>query len=53
MFGGGPLQALEIRSKICILKVLLRNLRKTECGAKRFLISFVVRGAPFALLGWP
>jgi len=29
---------------------LRRNSRKTECGAKQFLISFVVRTAPFALL---
>ena len=29
---------------------LLRNLRKTECGAGRFPIRFAVRAAPFALL---
>jgi MscS family membrane protein len=29
--------------------VLLRNSRKTECGAKRFLAGLVVRAAPFAL----
>jgi hypothetical protein len=29
-----------------------RNSRKTECGAKRFLISAVVRAATFALLGF-
>jgi hypothetical protein len=28
---------------------LLRNPRKTECGAKQFLASLVVRAAPFAL----
>ena len=30
--------------------LLLRNSRKTECGAKRFLACFVVCAAPFALL---
>jgi hypothetical protein len=29
---------------------LLRNTRKTECGAKQFLIPLAVRTAPFALL---
>ena len=29
---------------------LLRNPRKTERGAKQFLVCFVVRTAPFALL---
>ena len=29
---------------------LLRNSRKTECGAKQFLTRLVVRAAPFALL---
>jgi len=29
--------------------LLLRNPRKTECGAKQFLISLTVRAAPFAL----
>jgi cytochrome c oxidase cbb3-type subunit III len=29
---------------------LLRNSRKTECGAKRFLAGLAVRAAPFALL---
>jgi len=29
---------------------LLRNTRKTECGAKQFLIPLEVRAAPFALL---
>ena len=29
---------------------LLRNSRKTECGAKQFLACLVVRAAPFALL---
>jgi ribonucleotide monophosphatase NagD (HAD superfamily) len=29
---------------------LLRNSRKTECGAKQFLAHFGVRAAPFALL---
>jgi hypothetical protein len=32
-------------------QVLLRNSRKTERGAKQFLARFVVRAAPFALLG--
>jgi len=32
---------------------LLRNSRKTERGAKRFLTRFVVRAAPFALLAQP
>jgi len=32
------------------LAALLRTSRKTECGAKRFLISLAVRAAPFALL---
>ncbi|MGD1093486.1 MAG: hypothetical protein ABSB35_16045, partial [Bryobacteraceae bacterium] len=30
--------------------LLLRNSRKTECGAKQFLTRLVVRAAPFALL---
>ena len=30
--------------------LLLRNSRKTECGAKQFLTCTVVRAAPFALL---
>jgi len=30
--------------------ILLRNSRKTECGAKQFLICTQVRAAPFALL---
>ena len=29
---------------------LLRNSRKTECGASKFLIGLAVRAAPFALL---
>src|SRR5580704_13162569 len=29
---------------------LLRNSRKTECGADKFLACFLVRAAPFALL---
>jgi putative ABC transport system permease protein len=29
---------------------VLRNSRKTECGARQFLARFVVRAAPFALL---
>ena len=29
---------------------LLRNTRKTECGAKVFLVCMLVRAAPFALL---
>ena len=29
---------------------LLRNSRKTECGAKLFLTCLAVRAAPFALL---
>ena len=32
------------------MRSLLRNSRKTECGAKQFLASLVVRAAPFALL---
>src|ERR1700722_14700606 len=32
--------------------LLLRNSRKTECGAKRFLARLVARAAPFALLGF-
>jgi len=32
------------------MDVLLRNSRKTERGAKQFLIRMVVRAAPFALL---
>jgi hypothetical protein len=28
----------------------LRNKRKTECGARQFLIRVEVRAAPFALL---
>jgi hypothetical protein len=28
--------------------LLLRNSRKTECGAKQFLAHFGVRAAPFA-----
>jgi len=31
-------------------RALLSNSRKTECGAKQFLISLAVRAAPFALL---
>jgi predicted Rossmann-fold nucleotide-binding protein len=30
---------------------LLRNSRKTECGAKQFLAGLVVRAAPFAQMG--
>jgi len=30
--------------------ILLRNSRKTECGAKQFLTRLAVRAAPFALL---
>jgi hypothetical protein len=30
--------------------LLLRNSRKTECGAKQFLTRLAVRAAPFALL---
>src|SRR5271170_706672 len=33
-----------------LVVALLRNLRKTECGAGLFLIRFAVRAAPFALL---
>ena len=29
---------------------LIRDSRKTECGAKQFLAGLVVRAAPFALL---
>jgi len=29
--------------------MLLRNSRKTECGAGQFLVRFAVRAAPFAL----
>jgi hypothetical protein len=29
---------------------LLKNPRKTECGAKQFLTRLAVRAAPFALL---
>jgi len=36
-----------------VLAALLRNSRKTECGAKRFLIRLVVRAAPIALLSIP
>jgi hypothetical protein len=32
------------------MRSLLRNSRKTECGAKQFLAGLVVRAAPFALL---
>jgi len=32
---------------------LVRNPRKTECGAKQFLAPLVVRAAPFALLQPP
>jgi len=32
------------------LAPLLRNTRKTECGASLFLTSLAVRAAPFALL---
>ena len=31
---------------------LLRHSRKTECGAKQFLVRLEVRAAPFALLIW-
>jgi hypothetical protein len=40
--GGGDMSADDL--------ALLRNSRKTECGAKQFLAGFVVRAAPFALL---
>jgi len=30
---------------------LLRNSRKTECGAGQFLVRLAVRAAPFALPG--
>ena len=33
-------------------RLLLRDSRKTERGARQFLGSFVVRAAPFALLNW-
>jgi len=33
-----------------VLTPLLSNSRKTECGAKQFLIRLEVRVAPFALL---
>jgi hypothetical protein len=33
-----------------VIDPLLRNTRKTECGAKQFLIPLGVRAAPFTLL---
>ncbi len=38
------------RQRLAIASALLRNTRKTECGAKLFLAPLVVRAAPFALL---
>jgi hypothetical protein len=41
---------LPCRSLLGGLRRLLRNSRKTERGAKQFLIRMAVRAAPFALL---
>jgi hypothetical protein len=43
----------HLLSELVPRRALLRNSRKTECGAKQFLTPTVVRTAPFALLMAP
>jgi hypothetical protein len=39
---------MSAASSACVV-ALLRNSRRTECGAGQFLVRFAVRAAPFAL----